>query len=143
PAVGPCFASPELFREALAGMPHATAIQERLWSNYVELVAARGGAPLPTLKPFLAVAAFPSLHVGAHWLFALWAKRHARRLFVPFALATLLTFLGSLATGWHYAVDGYAGMLLAWAAVRLADRCEPVEPAGAGASPGSGAAAEP
>ena len=66
--------------------------------------------------------------------------RRARRLFLPLALATALTFLGSLATGWHYAVDGYAGMLLAWVAVRIADRVEgapppaapPVDPAEGG-----------
>jgi hypothetical protein len=136
PAVGPAFAVPEAFREALAGMPHATDIQRRLWANYLEITASRSGVPLPPMKPFLAVAAMPSLHVGAHWLFALWARRRAPRLFVPWAAATALTFFGSLATGWHYAVDGYAGMLLAWGAIRLADRFEPVaDAAGSGVAP--------
>ena len=136
PAVGPAFVAPESFRESLADMPRAAGIQQRLWSNYQEMTAARAGAPLSPLKPFLAVAAFPSLHVGAHWLFALWARRHARRLFPFWATATALTFFGSLATGWHYAVDGYAGMLLAWGAIRLADRFEPVAEAGdSGAAP--------
>lgn len=129
PAVGPAFAAPEAFGEALVDMPRAAGIQQRLWANYQEMSAARAGAPLAPLKPFLAVAAFPSLHVGAHWLFALWARRRARRLFPFWAVATALTFFGSLATGWHYAVDGYAGMLLAWGAIRLADRFEPVEEA--------------
>ena len=30
-----------------------------------------------------------------------------------FFVLTFFTFLGSLVTGWHYAVDGYAGFLLA------------------------------
>lgn len=137
PAVGPAFAMPEVFREALAGMPHAAGIQGRLWANYLDVAAVRAGHPLPPMKPFLAVAAMPSLHVGAHWLFALWARRRAPRLFVPWAAATALTFFGSLATGWHYAVDGYAGMVLAWVAIRLADRFEPVEELGdSGAAPG-------
>ena len=37
---------------------------------------------------------------------------------------TLLFFVGSVATGWHYAVDGYAGLLLAlvcWWGVRRSD----------------------
>jgi hypothetical protein len=136
PAVGPVFAAPEAFREVLAGMPHAADIQGRLWANYLGITASRAGAPLPPMRPFLAVAAMPSLHVGAHWLFALWARRRAPRLFVPWAAATALTFFGSLATGWHYAVDGYAGMLLAWGAIRLADRFEPVAPtAGSGGAP--------
>jgi hypothetical protein len=125
PAVGPCFEAPGVFAGVRAEMPNATATQARLWSSYQDVQAVREGAHR-ALKPFLAVAAFPSLHVGAHWMFALWARRHARRWFVPAALATGLTFLASLATGWHYAVDGYAGMLLAWAAVTLADRYEPL-----------------
>jgi hypothetical protein len=90
----------------------------------------------------------PSLHVGVHFLFALWARRHAPRLFLPCTLATALTFLGSLTTGWHYALDGYAGMLLAWGAVALADRFEPVEseaatPDGSRAVPPEAAPASP
>jgi len=49
-------------------------------------------------------------------------------------------FFGSLATGWHYAVDGYAGALLAWAAVAIADRFEPVGDSGVRRT--SGAASE-
>lgn len=136
PALGPCYASPDAFAGLAEEMPRAAAGQQALWSNYANLLEGRRDGILRQFKPYLGIAAFPSLHVGAHWLFALWARRHARRLFVLFALATLLTFLGSLATGWHYAVDGYAGMLLAWAAVRLADRCEPV-PSGDARADGS------
>jgi hypothetical protein len=125
PALGPCFATPEVVEGLAAEMPKAAAGQQALWKNYLTLLAGREGT-LRQFKPYLGVAAFPSLHVGAHWLFALWARRRAPRLFVPFALATALTFFGSLATGWHYAVDGYAGILLAWGAVRLADRLEPL-----------------
>lgn len=134
PALGPCYAYPEIFEEVREGLVHAAPAQTTLAANYARMLEGRDGS-LRQFNPYLGIAAFPSLHVGAHWLFALWARRHARRLFVPFALATLLTFLGSLATGWHYAVDGWAGMLLAWAAVRLADLCEPVEAGSAVPSP--------
>jgi hypothetical protein len=125
PVVGPCFSAPEVFASLRPQMPNAHALQARLWGSYQEVLAVREGAR-HVLRPFLAVAAFPSLHVGAHWLFALWARRHARRWFLPAAVATALTFFASLASGWHYAVDGYAGLLLAWLAVRLADRVEPI-----------------
>jgi len=126
PAVGPCFFVPEAFSAELrAAMPQASALQQKLWANYLQIVGGRSGS-LAQFKPFFAVAAMPSVHVGAHWLFALWARRHARPLFPWFAAATGLTLLGSVATGWHYAVDGYAGMLLAWGAARVADRFEPV-----------------
>ena len=53
----------------------------------------------------------------------LWMRRYARPLFIPFAAATFLTLLGSILTGWHYAVDGYVGILLGqfsyWAALKL------------------------
>lgn len=132
PAVGPCFAAPEVFDGIRDEMPRAARIQARLWGHYQALVAPADGGPR-VFRPFLAVAALPSLHVGAHWLFALWSKRHAPRLQLPFVVATGLTFVGSLATGWHYALDGYAGMLLAWGAVRIADRLEPAGDSGAAA----------
>lgn len=130
PALGPCFASPDVFAGPLADMPHARAGQVVLAHNYAQMLAGRDGT-LREFNPYLGIAAFPSLHVGAHWLFALWSRRRYPRLFLPLALATGLTFLASLATGWHYAVDGYAGMLLAWAAIALADRCEPLVSAAA------------
>ena len=137
PALGPCFVSPDVFAGIASDLPHARGTQLALWDNYLHVVAGRDGT-LKQFKPFLAIAAMPSLHVGAHWLFALWARRHAPRLFLPFAVATALTFFGSLVTGWHYAVDGYAGMLLAWLAVRVADRAERVAPAALSALPASG-----
>ena len=105
-------------------MYHAVGTQGALAANYARMIAGRDGS-LREFNPYLGVAAFPSLHVGAHWLFALWARRHARPMFVPFAVATALTFVASVATGWHYAVDGYAGLLLAWLVVTVADRLEP------------------
>lgn len=125
PAVGPCFTVPEVFAGIRAEIPGATLGQSRLWHNYGLMLAGRDGS-LREFNPYFGIAAMPSLHVGAHWLFMLWSRRYARRLVPIFAAATLLTLLGSIATGWHYAIDGYAGMLLAWGAVRLADRLEPV-----------------
>jgi hypothetical protein len=139
PAVGPCYFVPDAFDEVRAAMPHAEQVQGRLWEHYLQVIAAREQGTRPRLSPFLAVAAMPSLHVGAHWLFALWARRQAPRLFLPFSLATLLTFFGSILTGWHYAIDAYLGMLIAWLAVRAADRFEPVAAAAAAAAGGGSA----
>jgi hypothetical protein len=125
PAVGPCYVSPEVFAEKSGEMPHAVAMQAALARNYSLMLAGRDGS-LREFNPYFGVAAMPSLHVGAHWLFALWARRHARRFFWPLAGATVLTFFGSIATGWHYAIDGYAGMLLAWLAIVVADRVIPI-----------------
>lgn len=120
PAVGPCFFQREVFDSVRAGLPAEAALQAKLWANYLQMIAGREAGTLIRFQPFFAVAAMPSVHVGAHWLFALWARRRVPRLFPLFATATALTFLGSIVTGWHYAIDGYVGMLLAWGAVRLA-----------------------
>ena len=78
-------------------MPHVSGMSAKLWASYTSIVTGRDAGTVYQLQPFYAVAAMPSLHVGAHWMFALWAKRHARRWFLPFALATAATFAGSAA----------------------------------------------
>lgn len=120
PALGPVFYVPELWRELGARLPNASAMQAALWSNYQTILAGREGGILREFKPIYAIAAMPSLHVAGHALFAFWAFRTARPIAWLFVAATALTFLGSLVTGWHYAVDGYAGLLLAWTSYRLA-----------------------
>ncbi len=125
PALGPCYASPDILGPVRDAIPDAVMAQKVLWANYIAMVRGREGV-LEHFQPVLGIAAMPSLHVGSHWLFALWARRHEPRLFPFLALATGLTFLGSLVTAWHYAIDGYVGMLIAWLGVRLADRFEPV-----------------
>jgi hypothetical protein len=128
PAAGPCYASPDVLEPVRADIPKAIASQAILWEHYLGMIRAREKG-LTAFSPLLGVAALPSLHVGAHVLFALWARRYEPRLYLPAAVAAGLTFVGSLVTGWHYALDGYAGAALAWLAVRVADRCEPVAPA--------------
>ena len=69
----------------------------------------------------------PSLHVATSVLFILLARAWGQRWFlwftVPFAG---LILIGSIVLGWHYAVDGYAGGVLAvicwWFAGKVAPR---------------------
>jgi hypothetical protein len=149
PATGPCYAVPELFAGIHDQIPRASGVQQALATNYAKMIAGRDGS-LRQFNPYLGIAAMPSLHVGAHWFFALWARRHARRFFLPCLIATAITFLGSIATGWHYAVDGYVGMLLAWGTLVLVERLEPSREAPeseaqpeSGTAPGSGPAPVP
>ena len=61
----------------------------------------------------------------------LWARRRARPIFALAAVGTFLTFVGSIATGWHYALDGYAGIAIAQisylAAIALDRRWTPAD----------------
>jgi PAP2 superfamily protein len=69
------------------------------------------------------VSAMPSMHVATTILFFLLAFAAGKRclgwLLVGFSLAI---FLGSVLLGWHYAVDGYLGALIAYACWKLAGR---------------------
>ena len=121
PALGPIFVFPEVFASVAGGLPRAAAAQAALLENYQRVLA---GAGPEAIRHTLGIAALPSLHVGFHVLFTLWARAEAPLLFLPFAAGTLLTFLGSLVTGWHYAVDGYLGAALAALCYGLARRIE-------------------
>jgi membrane-associated phospholipid phosphatase len=55
----------------------------------------------------------PSLHVGAAVLMMLVAWRRHMLLGVAFAAFAICIQIGSVVLGWHYAIDGYAGALIA------------------------------
>lgn len=122
PALGPIYVYPEHWSDAAAQMPHADSAQHLLADNYQKVIEGRDQGTLRQFNPTRGIAAMPSLHVGLHWLFMLWIRRYARPLFVPALLGVLLTFVGSIATGWHYAVDGYVGIALAQAVYWLSLR---------------------
>lgn len=62
---------------------------------------------------FGGISAMPSMHVAMVVLVALAAGGVDRRLGWAAWIFAGLTFLGSVALGWHYAVDGYVGGLAA------------------------------
>lgn len=122
PAVGPVYVYTAHFVEIMSELPDATAGQMTLWQNYKTILAGMAGEQIHSFNPTQGVAAMPSLHVAAHAFFAFWTWRHFRPLFIFFFVATGLTLIGSVLTGWHYAVDGYAGILLAYVCFKLVDR---------------------
>ncbi|MCM2270569.1 MAG: phosphatase PAP2 family protein, partial [Thermoanaerobaculia bacterium] len=83
PAVGPCYASPDVLAPIREAMPNAMGAQAGLWHNYLTMVRSRG-ALLESFSPLFGVAAMPSLHVAAYAMFTFWSRRHARRWFWPF-----------------------------------------------------------
>jgi len=99
--------------------PYAQYLQEVLMRDYVRF---RTDPSFYTVKLTRSIAALPSLHVGVLTLFAV-ATWGWRLVSIPLWILTAVTFVGSLALGWHYAVDGYAGALLAvlvWFVARAA-----------------------
>lgn len=107
PTLGPVYYRAGRFW--LEQAPYATYLQDMLMRDYVRF---RSDPSFYTVKLYQGVAALPSLHVGVLALFAIATARWRLASLVLWLL-TAVTFVGSLALGWHYAVDGYAGALLA------------------------------
>ena len=82
----------------------AVPTQDTLWASHLQGHGEVEG-----------VSAMPSMHVGTTILFICCAfavkKRWLIRFTIPFTVSILL---GSVLLGWHYAVDGYLGALVAY-----------------------------
>ncbi len=118
PAMGPVFTDPQLWRQVADLFPAAAATQLELLKNYGHVMAFLQGSDSP-VSPALGIAAMPSLHVAAQALFFLWCRRLRSRWRTVFLSLTMLTFLGAVATGWHWAVDCWVGIILAMIAARV------------------------
>jgi hypothetical protein len=90
----------------------APQIQRNLWRIYES-----GGVATAS-----GISAFPSMHVAVPALltFASWGR--SRVLSLMLGGFTIVIFISSVALGWHYAVDGYAGVLGAGAIWMLVAR---------------------
>jgi len=87
--------------------------QKLLWDGYTGKVAALG------------ISAFPSMHNGSAVLFAMATSRVSRPVGIFFWCYAAVILLGSVHLGWHYALDGYAGIiigLLGWYAAGIVAR---------------------
>lgn len=60
----------------------------------------------------IGISAMPSLHNTLAVLFAITGYKIHRNLGHILAIYAAIIFIGSVALGWHYAIDGYAGLLL-------------------------------
>lgn len=130
PALGPAFVDGAFGREISGVFPIAAQMQRLLIQQYTQVPGILQSAGLQ-LSPTLGVAAMPSLHVGAQVLFFLWLYQSRSSWRIVFLMVALLTWIASVATGWHWAVDGIVGGLLAtvaaWAGWKIALRMEALE----------------
>lgn len=60
-----------------------------------------------------AISAFPSMHVASSTLMAIFAFRISRLAGILMTTFAVLIQIGSVLLAWHYAVDGYAGAIIA------------------------------
>ena len=91
----------------------ALDVQKMLWDQYA------ANAPY-----FVGISAFPSMHNAMVALFALTFLQLNRRIGYIMLAYAFVILIGSVHLGWHYAVDGYAGIALAvvcwWIAGKIA-----------------------
>jgi membrane-associated phospholipid phosphatase len=77
-----------------------------------------------TWLPFGGISAMPSVHVAMAVLLALVGWRRNATAGTLLTIFAVLTMIGSVALGWHYAIDGYVGALMAYAIWRAVRWCE-------------------
>ena len=109
PTAGPAFYRPELFH--LAGT--ASSEGQEMLRHYMAGEIQQNGL-IPGTR------AMPSLHVGLTGMMTWFVAREkpwTSWLLVPWVL---LTWLSTVMLGWHYALDGTGGLVVAWASVVIA-----------------------
>ncbi|HEV8434904.1 MAG TPA: phosphatase PAP2 family protein [Thermoanaerobaculia bacterium] len=123
PSWGPAFSATTLVEPALRHMPRTMWLQAQLYRELSTLIKA----PLAPRVAYLGgVAAFPSLHIGCVTLMAIASRHVARLAFVVAVVCVVLMQFGSVITGYHFMIDGYAGMLIAGGSWWLAGATESI-----------------
>jgi hypothetical protein len=113
PSVGPAYRFPDLWLAHEHSLRVTQSFQALLMRNYQNVLRAAAGQPGGPIRIAFGIAAFPSLHVAFQTYVFLWMRRLWKSGEVLFGLFAATIFLGSMITGWHYLVDGLAGVALA------------------------------
>ncbi len=100
----------EDFRSVLKNMPITFQLQRILYGEISSLVANPFGFRRIELG---SVAAFPSMHLAEVMLLTLASRPISRRWFRWNLGLVAVMLLGSVVTGYHYLIDGWAGIALA------------------------------
>jgi hypothetical protein len=120
PSLGPAYRFPEIWFALSESLPRTQALQALLMRNYQNVLRAAAGEPVTApIQIAFGIGAFPSLHVAFQTYVFFWTRRLWRAGEVLFAIFALVILLGSMMTGWHYLVDGLAGVLMAWLCYRI------------------------
>ncbi len=77
-------------------------IQERLWEVYRQSAVVIGSG----------ISAFPSVHVAVATVTVIYLAERSRRWLIPGIPFLALILFTSVYTGYHYAIDGYASILI-------------------------------
>jgi hypothetical protein len=117
-SAGPCYYSliglaPDPFQPLMAYL-HGVNTRLPIWALDAQQLLWDGYAG--KLAQPIGISAFPSMHNTMATIFALVGWRMHKSLGIIFTAYAALILIGSVHLGWHYAVDGYAGIVIALAA---------------------------
>jgi hypothetical protein len=113
PSLGPAYRFPEVWMPLAPLLDRTQTLQRLLMTNYQNVLRFAHGAARP-VRLLFGIAAFPSLHVALQALVFFWMRRVWRAGQVIFGVFVVVILIGSVVTGWHYLIDGIAGIALAW-----------------------------
>lgn len=122
PSVGPAYRFPDIWMVHGQTLRVTQTFQALLMRNYQNVIRVASGEPAGAIHIAFGIGAFPSLHVAFQTYVFLWMRRLWTAGQVLFGVFVLVIFLGSMITGWHYMIDGLAGLLLGWACYALPAR---------------------
>ncbi len=113
PSLGPAFRFPDVWLPFVNGLDMTQHFQAILVRNYQAVLRLPRGGSFRDVQLMFGVAAFPSLHVAFQTFVFLWMRRVWIYGEIVFGIFTLLILIGSVVTGWHYLIDGIAGIAMA------------------------------
>jgi hypothetical protein len=119
PAVGPF-----IYEQGLSGL--ATKCQGSMWHGYQTLIAT-GPRWLDQNGPryFIGgLAAMPSLHSGASWVFLYYAYKHKPYLLIIYIPIFSWIIIEALASKWHYLIDLPVGIVVATLCIWMSNRID-------------------
>ncbi|HEX9161864.1 MAG TPA: phosphatase PAP2 family protein [Thermoanaerobaculia bacterium] len=118
PSLGPAFRFPDVWLPFAYGLGMTQHFQALLVRNYNAVVRLPHGGSVENVQLMFGIAAFPSLHVGFQTFVFLWMRRLWVYGEIVFGVFAFVILIGSVVTGWHYLIDGFAGILLAFVSYR-------------------------
>lgn len=121
PSLGPAYRFPDVWIPLAASLGITQNFQALLMKNYRQVLLLPSGHAKDVLLMF-GIGAFPSLHVAFQTYAFLWMRKLWIYGQIVFGVFAFVILIGSVVTGWHYLIDGIAGIALAafsyWAGTR-------------------------
>jgi hypothetical protein len=112
PSIGPAFRFPDVWIPYSEGLQMTQHFQALLMRNYRQVLELPAGTA-DNVQLMFGVAAFPSMHCAFQMYVFLWMRRLWVYGEIVFGVFAVVILIGSVVTGWHYLIDGFAGIVLA------------------------------